>query len=45
MESARRRDAEVQALNAQFEWQRRQGEVLQGPIADTTATLTRFRFP
>jgi hypothetical protein len=45
IESARRRDAEVQALNAQFEWQRRQGEILQGPIAETTATLTRFRFP
>jgi hypothetical protein len=45
LESKRRRDAEVQAINAQFEWQLREGDLLKGPIADTTVTLTRFRLP
>lgn len=45
LESKRRRDAEVEGINAQFEWQLREGDLLQGPITDTTGTLTRFRFP
>jgi len=45
LETTRRRDAEAQALNAALEWRRRAPELLQPAIADTTDTLTRFRWP
>jgi hypothetical protein len=45
LETTRRRDAETQALNAELEWRRRAPDVLQPPIADTTDTLTGFRWP
>jgi hypothetical protein len=45
LDTTRRRDAEAQALNAELEWRRRAPELLQPPIADTTDTLTRFRWP
>jgi hypothetical protein len=45
LDTTRRRDAEAQALNAELEWRRRAPELLQPAIADTTDTLTRFRWP
>jgi len=45
LETTRRRDADAQALNAALEWRRRAPDLLQPPIADTTDTLTRFRWP
>jgi hypothetical protein len=45
LDTTRRRDAEVQAINADVEWRLRAPDLLTRPIADTTDTLTRFRWP
>lgn len=45
LETTRRRDAEAQALNAELEWRRRTPDLLHPPIAETTDTLTHFRWP